>query len=69
MIVEYYDTDDLDNLISQGHWSEEMSPQWKHMRALEHDLEIELFQKSCREMGIPNRNDSENKWKIDMEIY
>ena len=41
MIVSYYDSDDLDKLISQGHWSEEMSPQWKHMRALEHDIEIE----------------------------
>ena len=43
-----------------------MSPQWKHMRALEHDLEIDLFREECRKLGIPNREDPENKW-IDKE--
>ena len=57
---------ELDNLLPEVNWTEEMSPQWKHMRALEHDLEIVLFREECRKLGIPNREDPENKW-IDKE--
>ena len=69
MILERFDFDELDDLVSQSHWTEEMSPQWKYVRALEHDLEVELFRKRCREMGIPNRNDPENTWAKDMVKY
>ena len=58
--------DELDNLLPEVNWTEEMSPQWKHMRDLEYDLEIDLFHEECRKMGIPNRADPENKW-IDKE--
>ena len=40
MLIEYFDYDELDDLIKQSHWTEEMSPQWKYVRALEHDLEM-----------------------------
>ena len=69
MILERFDYDELDDLISQSHWTEESSPQWKYMRAQEHELEVELFRKRCREMGIPNRNDPENKWAKDTVKY
>ena len=57
---------ELDKLLPEVNWTEEMSPQWKHMRALEHDSEIDLFHEECRKLGIPNRGDPENKW-IDKE--
>ncbi len=69
MILERFDFNELDDLISQSHWTEEMSPQWKYVRALEHDLEMKLWRKELREMGVPNRNDPENKWTKDTVTY